>query len=75
VKLLGPNQKPIAPLKLNLSVPEKRDLVLFLRALQGDPVDRVVSDRILYIEGEAVEHTGPSGARSVSFRAGFPPFR
>ena len=59
VKLLGPNRKPIAPLKLDLSVAEKRDLVLFLRALQGDPVDPVVSDPALSIESAA------SGAGNV----------
>ena len=75
VKLLGPNHTPIAPLKLNLSTPEKRDLVLFLRALQGDPVDRVVSDRALSIESGAVEHSTASVVVSVSSRAAFPSFR
>jgi cytochrome c peroxidase len=45
VKLFGKDQKPIAPLKLNLTPQEKRDLVLFLRALQGDPADPIVADR------------------------------
>jgi cytochrome c peroxidase len=37
--------KAIAPLKLNLSKQEKEDLVLFLRALQGDPPAAIVADR------------------------------
>jgi cytochrome c peroxidase len=45
VKLFGPERKPVAPLRLNLTPQEKKDLVLFLRALQGDPADPVVADR------------------------------
>jgi cytochrome c peroxidase len=45
VKLFGKDQKPIAPLKLNMTPQEKRDLILFLRALQGDPADPIVADR------------------------------
>ncbi len=45
IKLFGRDQKPIVPLKLHLTPQEKRDLVLFLRALQGDPVDPIVADR------------------------------
>ncbi|MGH7173315.1 MAG: cytochrome-c peroxidase, partial [Gemmataceae bacterium] len=45
IKLFGKDQKAIVPLKLNLMPPEKRDLVLFLRALQGDPADAIVADR------------------------------
>ncbi len=36
--------KPVAPLRLNLSKEEKADVVLFLRALQGDAPDPVVAD-------------------------------
>lgn len=36
--------KPVIPLKLGLTAGEKADLVLFLKALQGDPVDPVVAD-------------------------------
>ncbi|MCE9529769.1 MAG: cytochrome C peroxidase [Planctomycetes bacterium] len=36
--------KPVVPLKLNLTVDEKKDLVLFLRALESDPVDATVAD-------------------------------
>jgi cytochrome c peroxidase len=36
--------KAIVPLKLNLTKEEKADLVLFLRALQGDPADPIVAD-------------------------------
>jgi len=45
VKFFGKDRKPIVPLALNLTGIEKADLVLFLRALQGDPVDPIVSDR------------------------------
>jgi len=45
VKLFGKDQKPIVPLKLNLTPQEKHDLVLFLRALQGDPAPAIVADR------------------------------
>ena len=34
----------IIPLKLNLSADEKADLVLFLRGLDGEPIDPVVAD-------------------------------
>jgi cytochrome c peroxidase len=39
----GPDSRPVVPLRLNLTPQEKRDLVLFLRALQGDDVDPVVA--------------------------------
>ena len=45
VKLFGKDQKPIVPLKLNLTPQEKHDFVLFLRALQGDPAAPIVADR------------------------------
>lgn len=45
VKLFGKDQKPIVPLKLDLKPEEKRDLVMFLRALQGDPADPIIADR------------------------------
>ncbi len=45
VKLLGKDPRPVVPLKLNLTEQEKKDLVMFLRALQGDPADPVVADR------------------------------
>ncbi|VTR91369.1 cytochrome c peroxidase : Cytochrome c peroxidase OS=Singulisphaera acidiphila (strain ATCC BAA-1392 / DSM 18658 / VKM B-2454 / MOB10) GN=Sinac_5068 PE=4 SV=1: CCP_MauG [Gemmata massiliana] len=44
VKTYGPTKKPIIPLKLNLTAQEKADLVLFLRALNGDPLDPIVAD-------------------------------
>lgn len=44
VKTYGPTKKPVIPLKLNLSAPEKADLVLFLKALNGEPLDPLVSD-------------------------------
>lgn len=44
VVLCGPNKTPIAPRKLNLTAQDKKDLVLYMRALQGDPVDSVVAD-------------------------------
>ncbi|MFO0850093.1 MAG: hypothetical protein U0871_16285 [Gemmataceae bacterium] len=36
--------KPVIPFKLGLTAQEKADLVLFLKALQGDPIDPVVAD-------------------------------
>ncbi len=45
VKVFGPDQRPVVPLRLNLTEQEKKDLVLFLRSLQGDPADPVVADR------------------------------
>src|SRR5262249_3717098 len=39
VKTFGPIKKPVIPLKLNLTAQEKADLVLFLKALNGDPLD------------------------------------
>jgi cytochrome c peroxidase len=44
VKTYGPTKKPIIPLKLNLTAQEKANLVLFLKALNGDPLDPLVSD-------------------------------
>lgn len=39
VRLFGPAQEPVVPLRLNLTDAEKKDLVLFLKALQGDAPD------------------------------------
>ena len=36
--------RPIIPFKLNLTADEKAALVLFLKALQGDPIDPMVAD-------------------------------
>ena len=44
VKTYGPTRKPIIPLKLNLGAQEKADLVLFMKALNGAPLDPLVSD-------------------------------
>jgi cytochrome c peroxidase len=44
VEEFGPSKRPIIPLKLNLTEQEKKDLVLFLRALHGDPVDPMVAN-------------------------------
>lgn len=44
VKTFGAGKRPVIPFKLNLSPQEKADLVLFLRALEGDPVDPAVAD-------------------------------
>jgi cytochrome c peroxidase len=44
VKTYGPTKKPIVPLKLNLTAQEKADLVLFMKALNGDPLDPLVGD-------------------------------
>jgi len=42
--MLTRSGKPIIPLALKLTAEEKADLVLFMRALQGDPVDATVAD-------------------------------
>jgi cytochrome c peroxidase len=44
VKTFGPTRQPIIPLKLNLTAQEKADLVLFLKALNGDPLDPLITD-------------------------------
>ncbi|MBA4067845.1 MAG: cytochrome C peroxidase [Isosphaera sp.] len=44
VRTFGPAKKPIIPLRLNLTPQEKADLVLFLKALNGDPLDPLVAD-------------------------------
>jgi cytochrome c peroxidase len=44
VRTYGPTKKPVIPLKLNLTAQEKADLVLFLKALNGDALDPLVSD-------------------------------
>jgi cytochrome c peroxidase len=44
VHVFGPDQTPVAPLKLNLNDQEKKDLVLYMRALEGEPVDPIVAD-------------------------------
>lgn len=44
VELITRDGKPIIPFKLNLTVDEKKDLVMFLRALESDPVDATVAD-------------------------------
>ncbi len=45
VQLCGKDQKPIIPRRLRLTAEEKQNLVLFLKALQGDPVDPIVADK------------------------------
>ncbi len=40
--------RPVIPMKLNLTPDEKADLVLFLRSLQGEPVDAVIADPNAY---------------------------
>ncbi|MCS7020528.1 MAG: cytochrome C peroxidase [Gemmataceae bacterium] len=44
VRTFGPAKRPIIPLKLNLTPQEKADLVLFLKALNGDPLEPIVAD-------------------------------
>ena len=43
VKLFGKDQKPIVPLHLKLTPEEKDNLVQFMRALEGDPIDPMVA--------------------------------
>lgn len=42
------NGKPIAPLPLKLTTQEKKDLILFMRGLQGDPAPAIVADPKLF---------------------------
>jgi cytochrome c peroxidase len=42
--LFGSDQRPLIPRRLGLTASEKQDLVLFVKALEGDPVDPIVSD-------------------------------
>jgi cytochrome c peroxidase len=44
VNTFGPARKPIIPFRLNLTAQEKADLVLFMKALNGDAVDPIVAD-------------------------------
>jgi len=44
VFLCGPNQKPIAPFELKLTADEKKNLILFLRSLEGDEIPAIISD-------------------------------
>lgn len=44
VAVFGADAKPIIPLKLKLSEAEKKELVLFLKSLQGDALDPIVTD-------------------------------
>ncbi len=49
VKTFTSAGSPIIPFKLNLTKDEKTDLVLFLKALQGDPVDPIVADPTKFV--------------------------
>ena len=40
--------RPIIPFKLNLTATEKADLVLFMKALQGDAIDPLVADPAMF---------------------------
>ncbi len=44
VKVFTRAGRPVIPLKLNLTPAEKKDLMMFLRALESDPVDATVAD-------------------------------
>lgn len=44
VRLYGPARKPIIPLRLFMDANERKDLVLFLKALQGDPIPAIVAN-------------------------------
>jgi cytochrome c peroxidase len=44
VRTFGPAKKPIIPFRLNLTKEDKADLVLFLKAINGEPVDPIVGD-------------------------------
>lgn len=51
VKTFTAGGAPIIPFKLNLTKDEKADLVLFLKALQSDPVDPIVADPTKFVTG------------------------
>jgi cytochrome c peroxidase len=44
VKRFGAEGKPVIPLKLSLTADEKKDLVLFMKSLQGEAIDPIVAD-------------------------------
>ncbi|MFO0809553.1 MAG: cytochrome c peroxidase [Gemmataceae bacterium] len=44
VQYFGKSKKPIIPLKLGLTPQEKKDLVTYLRSLQGEAFDPIVAD-------------------------------
>lgn len=44
VELITRDGRPIIPFRLSLTADEKKDLVMFLRALESDPVDPTVAD-------------------------------
>lgn len=44
VLIFGADEKPVVPLKLNLTPQEKKDLVTYLLGIQGDPIDPIVAD-------------------------------
>jgi cytochrome c peroxidase len=48
VKTYGVSNTPIIPFKLNLSAQEKADLVLFLKALNGDPLDPIIAEPTVF---------------------------
>jgi cytochrome c peroxidase len=50
VRTFGAGKRPVIPLKLNLTPQEKADLVLFMKALEGDPVDPVVADPQRFVD-------------------------
>ena len=45
VEVFTRDGRPIIPKKLKLTPAEKKDLVMFLRALESDPVDSAVADK------------------------------
>lgn len=49
-KAKGPNA--VVPLRLGLNASEKKDLVLFMKALNGEPVDPVVSDSTKFSQAQ-----------------------
>ncbi len=44
VEVFARGGRPVIPIKLNLTPGEKKDLVMFLRAMESDPVDATVAD-------------------------------
>ncbi len=52
VELITRDGRPIIPFKLNLTADEKKDLLMFLRALESDPVDPTVADPKWFTSGK-----------------------
>ncbi len=46
--LFSRSGRPIIPFKLNLTAEEKANLILFLKALEGEPIPAIVADPVMF---------------------------